>query len=67
MGRDWLDPDSGYSFLAMAAAEARRASDKYWATSHHPVHYLPPWSDPPRSPKAEVERKRRRRREGIDE
>lgn len=63
MGRDWLDPDSGYSFLAKAAAEAREASRKYWATSDHPIHYVPSWSDAERQPKALAAEARRLRRD----
>ena len=32
---DPLDPETGYSFLAKAAAEARAASRKYWQTVDH--------------------------------
>ena len=66
MGRDWLDPDSGYSFLAKAAAEARAASQKYWAvnTDRFPVNYLPSWNEQPRSIAAEEAERVRKRREG---
>ena len=70
-GPDWLDPDEGYSFLVLAAYEARIASRRYWARDgpadlKYPAQPMPGWpaaGTNPRDFDTELADRRRRRRE----
>jgi hypothetical protein len=67
-GPDWLDPDEGYSFLVLAAHEARRESRRYWAgmaSLKYPLLPLPWWPDVPDPD--EIAARQPRTRRGISE
>lgn len=66
-GPDWLDPEHGYTFLVLAAHEARKASRRYWAPGgpadrKYPVREDPhPPEDPSVGHDDLVDRRSRRR------
>jgi hypothetical protein len=66
-GPDWLDADEGYTFLVLAAHEARRASCSYWAKGgpadrRYPVHASSYRPDDPTVIRSDIAERRQKRR-----